>query len=240
LGYVAVTEGCRAVHLKFRPRAVSQTTLAALLYWLLESSADRVAITYYSGSWQHEVMPIAAAPSRLGQLVIDPVSVRGGDFRRRRSTRRLRGPLHALLQCWRDDPGATFAGTATGLLNRRLGGRYMILKHPQWSRRLEILEVGRGFIVYDDDWLARAVGLRFEDQPDYLYAKWAADAYYEASDDARVIVDDIDALIERPRKPKARLQYQRLILPFRHPSGDRLLLCASTLDRQVNLRIEGS
>ncbi len=116
----------------------------------------------------------------------------------------------------------------------------MVLKRAQSSRRLEICDVGHGFLVYDKAWLEKAIGRRFEDQPDHLYARWAAEAYYEASRTEQALIDNVDALIERPGRGKARLQYQRVVLPYRQPCGDQLLLCASMLDRSIDLRGEAA
>lgn len=240
LGYVAIEDRYRAIWLKLRPRAVSQTTLAAVLYWLAECRAHRCVISHLDRAWQHEMLSRADAIERLGELIINPSQVRNGDFRRQARQQAIASPIQELLRCWQEDESAPFSGQCEALLHQAFGGRYMVIKRSCASRRLEIRAVGRGFVVYDDDWLSQAVGLRLEDQPDHFYARWAAVAYHEAASTKQPKVDDVDALIERPRRGKARLQYQRLILPYRQPGGDHLLLCASLLDRSIDLRIEAA
>jgi hypothetical protein len=236
MGYVAIEERRGTVWLRLRPRAVSQVTLAAVLFWLGDRASERVVVSHYDRRWHHEVMgPTSAALARVAELVIDPLEIRGGDFRRRRC-RIVTGLLVSLLQRWQDDPAAPFSQPCRDFLQDRLSGRYMVLKCTRWSRRLEICDVGRGFVSFDNDWLSKAVGRRFEDQPDHLFGRWAAKAYYEAISTEQVIIDDVDALIDWPGRSKARRQYQRIILPFRQPSGDHLLLCSSLLDRSIDLR----
>ena len=240
MGYVAVEERRGTAWLRLRPRGVSQVTLAAVLFWLGDRPIERAVISHYDRAWRHEVIgPAAGVLARLGELVVDPLAVRGGDFHRKRHGKAVTA-LAPLMQLWHRDPAAPFSDLCRDLLHGWLGGRYMVLKRAQWSRRLEICAVGRGFVVYDDIWLANAVGRRFEDQPDPLYARWAAKAYYDAGASEQAVVDDIDALICRPGRDKARLQYQRAILPYRQPSGDQLLLCASLLDRSIDLRGEAA
>ena len=242
LGYVAIEDRNRATWLKLRPRAVSQTTLAAVLYWLLESPAHRCVISHLERAWQHEMLSRVDAIERLGELIVDPSEVRDGDFRRQAREREddVAAPIKELIRRWQTDVSAPFSAQCAALLHQAFGGRYMVIKRSRGSRRLEIRAVGRGFVVYDDDWLSQAVGQRLEDQPDHFYARWAAEAYHEAASTERPSVDAIDALIERPQRGKERLQYQRLILPYRQSGGGHLLLCASLLDRSIDLRVEAA
>jgi len=240
LGYVAIEDRHRAIWLKLRPRAVSQITLVAVLYWLAECRTHRCVISHLHRRWQHEMLSRADAIERLGDLVVDPSKVRDGDFHRQAREEAVAAPIQELLRRWQADAGAPFSGQCEALLHQAFAGRYMVIKRSCASRRLEIRAVGRGFVVYDDDWLSQAVGLRLEDQPDHYYARWAAEAYHEAASTERPSIDDVDALIERPQQGKARLQYQRLILPHRQPGGDHLLLCASLLDGSIDLRVEAA
>lgn len=236
LGYIVIEQRRQTIRLCLRPRAVSQVTLAALLFWLGDRPIDRAIISHYDHVWHHEVVgPLDAIFGRLGKLVVDPLILRQGDFHRKRQTK-LVAALAPLIREWHRNPATPFSVRCRGLLKNELGGRYMVLKRAQWSRRLEIRDVGHGFLVYDDAWLANAIGRPFEDQPDHLYGRWAAEAYYEASATEQALIDDVDAFIDRPGRGKVRLRYQRIVLPCRQPCGDYLLLCASLLDRSINLR----
>ena len=74
LGYVAIEDRHRAIWLKLRPRAVSQITLVAVLYWLAECRTHRCVISHLHRRWQHEMLSRADAIERLGDLVVDPSS----------------------------------------------------------------------------------------------------------------------------------------------------------------------
>lgn len=236
-GYVAVALSGDTARLCLRPCVVSQVTLAALLFWLGDRSIDRAVISHYAGTWQHEVIgPFDAIVERVGNLVADPLVARQGDFRRHRQSG-CHAALEPLLRLWHHNSGKPFSDPLRASLRDNLQGRYMILKLAPWSRRLEILDVGHGFLVYNDAWLANAIGRRFEDQPDHAYGRWAAETYYEASLTEQPLVDNVDALIHTPGRGKVRLQYQRVVLPHRVPrGGDHLLLCASLLDQSIDLR----
>jgi hypothetical protein len=240
LGYVVIEDRNGATSLRLRPRAVSQTTLAAVLYWLVECPALRYVISHLESDWQHEILNRADAIGRLGELVVDPLEVRQGDFRRQAREGAIALPIRQLLGRWQADASAPFSTQCAELLHKAFGGRYMLIKRSCGSRRLEIRAVGHGFIVYDKDWLSQAVGQRLEDQPDHFYARWAAEAYHDAASTEQPSVDAVDALIERPLRGKERLQYQRLILPYRQSDGDHLLLCASLLDSSIDLRVEAA
>jgi hypothetical protein len=235
LGYVALEEQATKLHVRLRPRAVSSVTLAALLYWLGDRGQDRTVVSHFESAWHHEVVGRASLLQRIADLVIDPRALRQGEFYRKR-LQGADGALGWLVSSWRREAAAPFSERYREILNNGLAGRYMLIRRPQWSRRLEICDVGRGFLVYDDDWLANAIGRRFEDQPDHLYGRWAAEAYYEASSTGQAVVDDVDALIDRPKQGKARVQYRRIILPLTTGNGDQLLLCASLLDNSIVLR----
>ena len=77
-----------------------------------------------------------------------------------------------------------------------------------------------------------AVGGRFEDMPDYEYARWAAQAYREAFRTGQPIFEDITAVVRLLRTGRLLLTYRRVILPVgggEHPT----VLLGATLDQRV-------
>jgi hypothetical protein len=238
MGFVTFEFFREALWIRLRPRAVSQATLAGALLWLAECSDSRIVIAHYETMWRHEVFGrTGQVLARLAELAVIPKTLRAGDFcRHRRNT--ISGELLSLVQLWQCDPALLFSEDCMEFLRDGLGGRYIVLKCAQGLRRLEICAVGRGYVAFDNAWLAQAVGRRFEDQPDYLFACWAAEAYHEAAEEERVIIDDVDVLLDNPSRQKSRLRYQRVILPFRERSGDQLFLSSSRLDGSIDLRTE--
>jgi hypothetical protein len=238
MGYIAFELSPRALWIRLRPCAVTQVTLAGALFWLSERSDSRVVIDYYETTWCQELLGrTSQALGRLAELVVTAPTLRAGDFRRR-PRESISGPLRLLVQTWQRDPAFAVSESSMEFLRNGLGGRYMLLKCPQGSRRLEICAVGRGYLSFDIAWLRKAVGRRFDDQPDHLFGRWAAEAYYEAAKGENAIIDDVDVLLDNPRRKKSRLQYQRVILPYRTRSGDHLFLSCSRLDRSIDLRRE--
>ena len=97
---------------------------------------------------------------------------------------------------------------------------------------------GPGFraTFLDDTWLSRSSGLRVEDQPDYYYGRWVAEAYRHTTHDRAPRLEDVDAIICTPRLGRSRVRYTRLIVPMQMPSGKPCLLGASLIDTGIDLR----
>jgi hypothetical protein len=191
-------------------------------------------------AWQHEVVAAGReANDRVVRLVATAHRSEAQSFLRLQNESGLRGPLLALYHAWQYRPQALLSADCRDLLNEALAGRYMVLKLPEWTRGLQICDVGRGYLSFDDPWLSKAIGRRFADQPDKQYAQWAAQAYYEVGSSEQPTIDDCDVLVGGSNRGARRVQYRRLILPLRSPKGDHFMLSASVLDRSIDLRIKG-
>ena len=65
-------------------------------------------------------------------------------------------------------------------------------------------------------------GLRVEDQPDYFYGKWVAEAYRMTKGDGTPRLEDVDAIINKPGAGRSRVRYTRLIVPMQLSLGQRV------------------
>ena len=200
--------------------------------------SKRVVINSHAD--QQQVPELCGSPgraiARLCELVHGTSTSREGDFRRKRRKGVASGVLRELVQRWHHN--TLHPDQSVDLLQGGVGGRSMIVTHFSSSQELLISGVGRGFLSYDSRFLSNAIGSRLEDQPDHAFARWAAEAFRDGSAMNRPIVDDVDALIQSPTGKKARLRYQRVILPCPQRNGDHLLICASQIDTTINLRAE--
>ena len=83
---------------------------------------------------------------------------------------------------------------------------------------------------------SRARGMRFQDQPDYRYGCAAADGYMAVLRQRQPILEQVDAIMSKPRSAELRIRYSRLIVPFRGPDGKTRLLSTSLMDPTIDLR----
>ena len=78
-------------------------------------------------------------------------------------------------------------------------GRYLVVVPRDRVPRARLGTVGKGYSLYGYGWKSVAVGGQFEDMPDYVYARRAAQAYRDAFRTGQPIFEDITA--RRPTAP---------------------------------------
>jgi hypothetical protein len=240
LGYVALTEANGSVRVRLRPAVVSPIAFSALCYDLAEIKADRILISCLDRGWTHKLFGTLQEAMRH-MLDLLPVidSDRAHDFKSRsRSIDRIpdSNPLAALFKLWQESGGPIQHERLDRLIRDGLQGRYVIVQTGQSRADVFLREVGRGFLSYDDQWLSRSQGLRVEDQPDYFYGKWVAEAYRMTKGDGAPRLEDVDAIINKPGAGRSRVRYTRLIVPLQLPSATECLLGASLIDPAIDLR----
>jgi hypothetical protein len=76
-----------------------------------------------------------------------------------------------------------------------------------------------------------------EDQPDYAYGQWVARAYRQVLETREPSLDDVDAVIAWPHQPRVSYRYKRLVVPFQGGNRSTLLLSATVIDSDINLRL---
>jgi hypothetical protein len=244
LGYVSVSESNGSVRVRLRPAAVSPIAFSALCYYLVDSKPERIVLSRLDQDWSHEF--IGRDVSVLRRLV-DAVPVshadRAGDFVSQ--VKSVDGiapsnPLSALLKAWREVGKPLNYESIARLLDQGMSGRYVMVQTGETNSDVFLRAVGPGFLSYDDDWRARARGLRVEDQPDYFYGRWVAQAYRDTTSLGEPRLEDVDAIVTTPRIGRSRVRYTRLIVPIKLHSGAECLLGASLIDDDINLRVKAN
>ena len=102
-----------------------------------------------------------------------------------------------------------------------------------------IKDVGSGLSKPDEYWLARSIGHRVEDQPDYDYGKWVARLLPRGRHQRRA----------EPRGRRCRHQLAAAVAPQlplpaadgavqRRSGNSTMLLGASLIDPAINLRVK--
>lgn len=242
LGFIAAAESDGSVRLRLRPAVVSPTALGALIYWLHDRSITRVLLSFLDGEWSHELVASRDdAVRRLLARVKTKTEGREGDFLNRSLPLHdltATSPLRAALQAWSDCAGTFDAERLNPLLEKALGGRFVLVEAAAGSQTLVIKGVGSGLAQLAEYWLSRTIGLRVEDQPDYAYGKWVAGLYHRALRTGEPFLEDVDAVVRWPQQPRQSYRYRRLVLPFERGRNSTLLLGTSTPNPDINLRVK--
>ena len=239
VGFVAVTtirQG--SARFRFRPKVVSQVSLAAALFALVEQRPDRIIISYPGND--ELFVSLKRALARIEELLSTDQSSRPPAFINvERAVQSLIGAnntLSSLLLHWINDRHDPLTGAE--LLRDCLHGRYMVVEAA--DNQLTIGDVGSGFLSYDRDWREKARGLPVDSQPDYAYGLWTAKLFRSVLERGQPRLDEIDAVIQRPcRGDSVRVRYRCLLLPYASgPTGLPFVLSASIVDDDIDLRAD--
>ena len=242
LGFIAATVINESVRIRLRPAVVSQVALSGLLYWLHDQPFHRVLLSFLDSDWSHElVRSRQEAASRLLARVRFRSEDREGDFlNKQRPLQDLSPgtPLRELLNLWSDHSGKYDSERLNPLLDKALNGRFVLFEAASGSNSVYVKEVGPGLGRSGGYWLSRTKGLKVEDQPDYAYGKWVAEAYRDVLNTREPMLDDVDAVITWPQQPRVSYRYRRLVVPFTGRDASTLLLSATVIDPDISLRVK--
>jgi hypothetical protein len=243
LGFVAVKEMGGSLRISLRPTVVSPIAFGALLYWLHDRVVDRVLVSFLDQDWSHEMLRSRQdAVTKLMARVDLGRDAREGDFLQQElplESLPASSPLRGVLDIWSATGGRFDRERLTPLLARALKGRFVMVEASPDRPSLVIKDVGRGLTKPAEYWLARSIGNRVEDQPDYDYGKWVAGYYRRVVGTGVPGLSDVDAVINWPQHSRRSFRYRRLVVPFNGGTNrSTMLLCASLADPRINLRVK--
>jgi hypothetical protein len=242
LGFIAVNaSGGGSVRLRLRPAVASPLALSSVLYWLYDQTIERVLISTLDREWSHElVRSREEAIRRLLACVTARPEERRDDFLKEVLPLQALpavSPLRALLNAWSDCGGKYDRERLDPLLEKALGRRFVLVEGTADAPSLYFKDVGPGLTTLADFWRSHSTTLRVEDQPDYAYGKWVSGIYREVMASGQPSLEEIDAIINWPEDPYRKVyRYRRLVVPFRGERNSSLVLSASLMDPEVNLR----
>jgi hypothetical protein len=239
LGFICLEDSRHGMIVSLRPEVVCPRALASTIFLLSDMPPQRTMLSVLSKGWQHRLFqsPSEVVPELVAELQRREVDQ--SDFLRRpRHVDEIRGnnAFAHLMRAWTNAESVFDCEQLRAVVHRMLRGRFVLLEPQRDSRTLIIEDWGHAYGSFDRRWLAMSRGLRFEDQPDYRYANAAMGGYYEVLRSGQPLLDEVDAIISRPRYRRSRIQYRRLILPIRGPTGEMRLLSTSLTDSNINLR----
>jgi hypothetical protein len=242
LGFVAVKEMGGSLRISLRPAVVSPIAFSALLYWLHDRVVDRVLVSFLDQEWSHEMLRSRQDAVRKLMARIDfGQGTREGDFLQTElplESLPASSPLRSVLDIWEASDGQFDRERLAPLLERALNGRFVMVEASPEKPSLVIKDVGSGLTKPAEYWLARSIGNRVEDQPDYDYGKWVAGHYRKVVAAGEPSLSDVDAVINWPQHSRQSFRYRRLVVPFKDADRSTMLLCASLTDPGINLRVK--
>jgi hypothetical protein len=238
-GHISVRQTSRIVEIRLRHQMTSIIALQSLLSYLDDWQIKIVRLTFVDDGVEDSILDARSLRSRLCALIArDPRLVRQNQGALlSRSISANKSPL--------SEAGWHFRWKAQECRNfdqvRQLSesifaGRYTITGFLPQTKDLVIYASGEAYRSFDSNWYSVAKGLRLEDGPDYEYGRWVSKAHKAALLQRAAYFDDVDALIYRPKRGKLRTTYTRMIMPFMLRNGTELVLSASNISNNVNLR----
>ena len=239
LGFIFLMENRNGLAVSLRPEVVCLRALASTIHLLLDLPRQRTMLSALADEWQYSLF---RSPFEVALALVAQLQLREADqssfLRRPQRVDDLRekSAFAHLMRAWADANSVFDREQLATVAHRILRGRFVLLEPQQDGRTLIIEDWGHAYGSFDRRWLAMSRGLRFEDQPDYRYAQAAVGAYHEVLRSGQPLLDEVDAIISRPRYCRTRIQYRRLILPIRAPTGEMRLLSTSLTDPNVDLR----
>jgi hypothetical protein len=234
LGFVAVTKiAPNAARIRFRPETVSQTSIAAALYYIADMGIERTVISHPDQFVERLFPSLAQTIAYIAEQVAASHQQPSAFTSRELPLEILANTdeaLSSLFAQWIDSKQVYDSATLADVLPESLRPRFMLVEPV--DGRLTITDVGSGFEIYGEIWRKNARGLPMEEQPDYDYGQWVQGIYRRVQETRLPRMDEVHATIRRPDKNDSiHCRYRRLILPFTcKGNGGTCLLGASVFD----------
>ena len=235
-GLVVVIPRQNSLAIYMRPKFVRKLTLVGLGRTVARHPVARVSLEYYQTGWQHSVVGRNQILPVIDGLLTD---VHGWSKDRIRRTtidpRDSAGPFQELIALWRDKKDNASRQAWRPYLTELNGGSFQWTRPVRNSRKLEIVEVGRGMPRCAQRWLAHARLLSLDDHPDPHYANYCRQTYWSAAERGEASLETLDLMVDWPTFGLTRRRFHRLLLPVETGEG-QLLLGTTLLDETIDLR----
>jgi hypothetical protein len=218
LGFVAVTKiAPNAVRIRFRPETVSQTSIAAALYYLTDMGIERTVISHPDQFVEKLVPSLAQTIAYIAEQIAASHQQPSSAFTSREQPLEILAntdeALSFLFAHWIDSKKVYDSATLANVLPESLRTRFLLVEPV--NGRLTFTDVGSGFEIFGETWQENARGLPMEEQPDYDYGRWTQGIYRHVLETRLPRLDEVDATIRRPhRNDSIHRCYRRLILPL--------------------------
>ena len=182
LGFIGLRQSPQGVFVTLRPLTVSPVAFAALAYWLHDQSPERLLLTLLDAEHCLEFYASGARGlARIEALIDEHQSGAPGRLRRQSlALEAIPASLQPAFDVWRLSGAACEYASLAELLQRRLGGKYLLAEPDFDAARFIIREAGPGLHIPDPTWAIKQRGRSIADAPDKAYGQWASETYRTA------------------------------------------------------------
>lgn len=241
LGFLVIHVYGSSYQVRLRPSMVTDAACAALGKWLRERGQGRVVLSMLTQTWTDELFRTPElAMQRLDQAVALGRQPLPSDYLSQTTTdcqHTGRAAIGSILTDWPRLSQPNRQHELLRLLQSAFGNRYVVVKKDTGAGRLVFQELGEGLFTHYETWRTCAIGAPVEELPDRSYGRWIAATYRDAIEARQPTLENVDAIVRWPHAGRARLRYQRLLVPIQGTSETPLLLSASLMDNRIDLRV---
>jgi hypothetical protein len=231
------------IEIDLHPRNVELPALLAAQQQLLMATVKLFRIKYFDTTWHSEISSSAEHTiERLSELCA-PVYTEPQSNRfivERQQFGKLfeeESQLVPLAQKWRASFGLFDSSIISLAMRHQLLSRLMIVGVKPRDPEPVFRFLGDGHRWLGGDNHHMFVGQKIVDQPDREYGEWVAEFYKSVATSGQPRYDLVTAWLryeDQEGSPQRLIQYQRLLLPWKTPSGEVLVtLCSEKLDKDT-------
>jgi hypothetical protein len=232
--------GQSIIEIDLHPRNVKLPALLSVQQQLLSSQVKLFRIRYFDSSWQSEISSSAEHTiARLSELCA-PAFTPETTARFLAEPRDFStvfedetNPLRPLVQKWRVSFGHFDPSVVTLALRNQLLSRMVIAgvksrnEDPVWRF------LGDGHRWMGGHYLANGIGEKVGNIPDKEYGDWVCEFYKSVAASGQPRYDLVSALLQyedEEGKPRRMVRYERLLLPWKTPSGEIFVTLCSKIE----------
>lgn len=232
------------IEIELHPRNVELPALLAAQQQLLSSALKLFRIKYFDTSWHSEISSSAEhTVERLSELCAPVYTaphtnrfiVENQQFGKLFEDESQMVPL---AQKWRASFGVFDSSIIQLAVRHQLLSRLMIVGVKPRDPEPVFRFLGEGHRWLGGDRHHSFVGQKIADQPDREYGEWVAEFYKAVATSGQPRYDLVTAWLryeDEVGSPQRLVQYQRLLLPWKTPSGEVLVtLCSEKVDQEVS------
>lgn len=235
MGYIELRFDEARLRIAARPRLVSPVAVAGLADAVARWPIRRIALSLLGDGWNASIhATVAEALAQLRHVCRETSTHPGWSLFEAEKLRLddLRGSpydaMHLLSAEWQTLGGEMDRDMRSEFLARRSSAN-IFLARPSSDRQSIVVEHCR---MPDQPWTSswmRRADIDLRAQPDTRYIGWVTRAYRDALATGRPRLERIRAELRCPERGARLFDYDRLVLPWRTPTGVRLATVVSVV-----------
>lgn len=248
LGFIRLDFPGASTRVSFRPGTVDGIAMAGAFLAIAASQPKRVALRYYTGAgdekdqstdgdrlWNDEIFGDFNGAFHRMEALVDKVAEPEKPpqlFALRRSLDEIaqiaNGRLAIVMQRWREAEGILHERLLDQLAQDNKLERMLLVRQEPRTRRM-VFEFATDGYLTAQYWGKFMPGQDVEALFDRGYGRSLAETYHSTQEEEVPRLEFVDTTVRVSRIENRRACYHRLLLPWRSPGGDRLVMSTSVL-----------